>query len=32
MTNNTLTSLSGVRVGHATHLDRLTGCTAIMFD
>lgn len=30
--NNTLTALTGVRVGHATHLDKLTGCTAIMFD
>jgi len=32
MTNTTLTALTGVRVGHATHLDKLTGCTAIMFD
>ena len=32
MTNTTLTALPGVRVGHATHLDKLTGCTAIMFD
>lgn len=32
MTNNTLTALKGVRVGHATHLDKLTGCTAIIFD
>lgn len=30
--NNTLTALNGVRVGHATHLDKLTGCTAIIFD
>jgi L-aminopeptidase/D-esterase-like protein len=30
--NNTLTALSGVRVGHSTHLDRLTGCTVILFD
>jgi L-aminopeptidase/D-esterase-like protein len=30
--NNTLTALSGVRVGHSTHLDKLTGCTAILFD
>lgn len=30
--NNTLTALHGVRVGHATHLDKLTGCTAILFD
>lgn len=32
MTNNTLTALNGVRVGHSTHVDKLTGCTAIMFD
>jgi len=32
MKNNTLTALKGVRVGHATHLDKLTGCTAIIFD
>lgn len=30
--NNTLTALSGVRVGHATHLDKLTGCTVILFE
>ncbi len=30
--NNTLTSLTGVRVGHATHLEKLTGCTVILFD
>lgn len=30
--NNTLTALSGVEVGHATHLDLLTGCTVIRFD
>lgn len=30
--NNTLTALKGVKVGHATHLDKLTGCTVIMFD
>lgn len=30
--NNSLTVLKGVRVGHATHLDKLTGCTVIMFD
>lgn len=30
--NNTLTALHGVRVGHSTHLDKLTGCTAIIFD
>jgi L-aminopeptidase/D-esterase-like protein len=32
MTNNTLTALHGVRVGHATHLDKLTGCTFVLFD
>lgn len=32
MDNKTLTALTGVRVGHATHLDRLTGCTVILFD
>ncbi|MCA9309375.1 P1 family peptidase [Candidatus Dojkabacteria bacterium] len=30
--NNTLTSLNGVRVGHSTHIDKLTGCTVILFD
>jgi L-aminopeptidase/D-esterase-like protein len=30
--NNTLTALAGVRVGHSTHLDQLTGCTVILFD
>lgn len=30
--NNTLTALKGVRVGHSTHLDKLTGCTFILFD
>ena len=30
--NKTLTALSGVRVGHATYLDKLTGCTVILFD
>lgn len=32
MQNNTLTALTGVRVGHSTHLDKLTGCTVILFD
>lgn len=32
MDNKTLTALNGVRVGHATHLDKLTGCTVILFD
>jgi len=30
--NKTLTSLHGVKVGHSTHLDKLTGCTVILFD
>jgi L-aminopeptidase/D-esterase-like protein len=30
--NNTLTALTGVKVGHATHLDKLTGCTVVIFD
>ncbi len=30
--NNTLTTLKGVRVGHSTHLDKLTGCTVVLFD
>jgi L-aminopeptidase/D-esterase-like protein len=30
--NNTLTALKGVKVGHATHLDKLTGCTVVVFD
>ncbi len=32
MTNETLTSLKGVRVGHSTHLDKLTGTTVVLFD
>lgn len=32
MQNNTLTALKGVKVGHSTHLDKLTGCTVILFD
>jgi L-aminopeptidase/D-esterase-like protein len=32
MDNKTLTALNGVRVGHSTHLDMLTGCTVILFD
>lgn len=30
--NNTLTALKGVKVGHSTHLDKLTGTTVIIFD
>lgn len=32
MKNNTLTSLKGVKVGHSTHLDKLTGTTVVLFD
>lgn len=32
MKNNTLTALSGVRVGHSTHPDMMTGCTLVLFD
>jgi L-aminopeptidase/D-esterase-like protein len=32
MENKTLTALSGVKVGHSTHIDKLTGCTVILFD
>ena len=32
MKNNTLTALRGVRVGHATQKDKLTGCTVVLFD
>jgi L-aminopeptidase/D-esterase-like protein len=32
MKNDTLTALKGVRVGHATHLDKMTGCTVILFE
>lgn len=28
--NNTLTAVPGIRVGHATHLDAITGCTAVL--
>jgi L-aminopeptidase/D-esterase-like protein len=30
--NNTLTALKGVMVGHSTHLDKLSGCTLVVFD
>jgi len=30
--NKTLTALAGVKVGHSTHEDKLTGCTFILFD
>ena len=30
--NNTLTALKGVRVGHSTHLDKLTGTTVVLFE
>lgn len=32
MKNSTLTALSGVKVGHATHAEKLTGCTVVLFD
>src|ERR1700733_14189428 len=32
MDNKTLTALKGVRVGHSTHLDKLSGCTLVIFD
>ena len=30
--NNTLTALKGVRVGHSTHRDKLTGTTVVVFE
>ena len=30
--NNTLTTLKGVKAGHSTHLDKLTGTTVVIFD
>lgn len=30
--NGTLTALAGVRVGHSTHLEVLSGCTVVLFD
>jgi L-aminopeptidase/D-esterase-like protein len=32
MINSTLTALKGVKVGHATHIDKLTGTTVVLFD
>ena len=32
MENKTLTALKGVKVGHSTHTDKLTGCTVVLFD
>lgn len=32
MDNKTLTALKGVKVGHSTHSDKLTGTTVILFD
>lgn len=32
MDNKTLTALKGIKVGHSTHLDKLTGCTVVLFD
>ena len=31
-TNKTLTAFKGVKVGHSTHLGKLTGCTVVLFD
>ena len=30
--NTTLTALKGVKVGHSTDLEKLTGCTVVVFD
>ena len=30
MTNNTLTAVKGIRVGHATHLEGATGVTVVI--
>ncbi|WP_028777907.1 P1 family peptidase [Shimazuella kribbensis] len=30
--NHTLTALTGVKVGHSTHIDKWTGCTVVTFD
>jgi L-aminopeptidase/D-esterase-like protein len=30
--NQTLTALTGVKVGHSTQMDKLTGCTVVAFD
>ncbi|HWY78922.1 MAG TPA: P1 family peptidase [Candidatus Sulfotelmatobacter sp.] len=30
--NKTLTAIKGVKVGHSTHLDKLTGTTVVLFD
>ncbi len=30
--NKTLTALKGVRVGHSTHLNKLTGTTVVLFE
>ena len=32
MDNKTLTAIKGVKVGHATALDNLTGCTVVLFE
>ena len=32
MDNKTLTAIKGVKVGHATDADNLTGCTVVLFD
>ncbi|MBQ9833361.1 MAG: P1 family peptidase [Clostridia bacterium] len=32
MTNNTITAIKGIRVGHYTDSSAMTGCTAVLFD
>ena len=32
MRNKTLTALKGVKVGHSTHPEKLTGCTVVIFE
>jgi len=31
-TKNSLTDLEGIRIGHATDTERMTGCTVVLFD
>ena len=30
--NNSLTELNGISVGHSTNLEKLHGCTVVVFD
>ena len=32
MKNETLTALAGVKVGHSSHPEKMTGCTVVMFE